>query len=84
MVDRGHRFAADADANTLPEEVHRPPVGRSLSEMLIAGELDAIYSPPRPRYYDPVKGPIVRLFPDIARSSAAISGRPAASRHSTS
>jgi 4,5-dihydroxyphthalate decarboxylase len=33
--------------------------------MLIAGELDAIYSPPRPRHYDPVKGPIVRLFPDI-------------------
>jgi 4,5-dihydroxyphthalate decarboxylase len=50
---------------TLPEGVHRPPVGRSLSEMLIAGELDAIYSPPRPRHYDPVKGPIVRLFPDI-------------------
>ena len=33
--------------------------------MLIAGELDAIYSPPRPRRYDPVEGPIVRLFPDI-------------------
>jgi len=50
---------------TLPEGVHRPPAGRSLSEMLIAGELDAIYSPPRPRDYDPVNGPIVRLFPDI-------------------
>ena len=49
----------------LPEGVHRPPAGRSLSEMLIAGELDAIYSPPRPRRYDPVEGPIVRLFPDI-------------------
>jgi 4,5-dihydroxyphthalate decarboxylase len=50
---------------TLPEGVHRPPAGRSLSEMLIAGELDAIYSPPRPRNYHPVNGPIVRLFPDI-------------------
>ena len=30
----------------LPPGVQRPPVGRSLSEMLIAGELDAIYSPP--------------------------------------
>jgi len=50
---------------TLPEGVHRPPVGRSLSEMLIGGELDAIYSPPRPRQYHPVEGPIVRLFPDI-------------------
>ena len=33
--------------------------------MLIAGDLDAIYSPPRPRHYDPLNGPIVRLFPDI-------------------
>ena len=49
----------------LPEGVHRPAPGRSLSEMLIAGELGAIYSPPRPRRYDPVNGPIVRLFPDI-------------------
>jgi 4,5-dihydroxyphthalate decarboxylase len=49
----------------LPEGVHQAPAGRSLSEMLIARELDAIYSPPRPRRYDPVKGPIVRLFPDI-------------------
>jgi len=49
----------------LPDGVHRPPAGRSLSEMLIAGELDAIYSPARPQRYDPVHGPIVRLFPDI-------------------
>ena len=41
------------------------PEGRALSDMLIAGELDAIYSPPRPRRYHPVDGPIVRLFPDI-------------------
>jgi 4,5-dihydroxyphthalate decarboxylase len=50
---------------TLPEGVHRPPAGRSLSEMLIAEEIDAIYSPSRPRHYDPVNGPIVRLFADI-------------------
>ena len=50
---------------TLPEGVHRPTEGRSLSEMLIVGELDAIYSPPRPQHYDPVNGPIIRLFPDI-------------------
>jgi 4,5-dihydroxyphthalate decarboxylase len=49
----------------LPEGVHRAPAARSLSEMLIAGGLEAIYSPPRPRRYDPVNGPIVRLFPDI-------------------
>jgi 4,5-dihydroxyphthalate decarboxylase len=50
---------------TLPQGVHRPADGRSLSDMLIAGELEAIYSPPRPRYYDPTNGPIVRLFSDI-------------------
>jgi 4,5-dihydroxyphthalate decarboxylase len=50
---------------TLPDGVRAAPEGRALSEMLIAGELDALYSPPRPRRYHPVDGPIVRLFPDI-------------------
>jgi len=50
---------------TLPDGVHAAPQGRSLSEMLVAGELDAIYSPPRPRLYHPIDGPIVRLFSDI-------------------
>jgi len=50
---------------TLPEGVCRPPEGRSLSEMLIAGDLDAIYSPPRPQRYNPADGPIIRLFSDI-------------------
>ena len=49
----------------LPPGVNAPPPGRSLSDMLIAGELDAIYSPPRPEAYHPVKGPITRLFPDF-------------------
>jgi 4,5-dihydroxyphthalate decarboxylase len=50
---------------TLPDGVHAAPQGRALSDMLIAGELDAIYSPPRPRRYHQADGPIVRLFPDI-------------------
>lgn len=50
-------------AYTLPEGVRAAP--RPLSEMLIDGELDAIYSPSRPLRYHPVDGPIVRLFPDI-------------------
>ena len=49
----------------LPQGVHHAPPGRSLSQMLIAGELDAIMSPPRPRDYDPKDGPIIRLFADI-------------------
>jgi 4,5-dihydroxyphthalate decarboxylase len=50
---------------TLPDGVASAPAGRALSEMLISGELDAIYSPPRPRRYHPTEGPIIRLFPDI-------------------
>jgi 4,5-dihydroxyphthalate decarboxylase len=50
---------------TLPAGVEHAPEGRSLSQMLIAGELDAIMSPPRPRRYHPVDGPIVRLIADI-------------------
>jgi 4,5-dihydroxyphthalate decarboxylase len=50
---------------TLPDGVRAAPEGRALSDMLIAGELDAIYSPPRPLRYHPTDGPIVRLFPDI-------------------
>lgn len=50
---------------TLPDGVQSAPPGRALSEMLIAGELDALYSPPRPKRYHPVNGPIVRLFKDV-------------------
>jgi 4,5-dihydroxyphthalate decarboxylase len=50
---------------TLPPGVNAPPKGRSLSDMLIAGELEAIYSPPRPEAYHPTAGPLVRLFPDF-------------------
>ncbi len=49
----------------LPPGVHRVLPGRSLSDMLIAGDLDAVLSPPRPRAYHPTDGPIVRLFADI-------------------
>ncbi len=45
--------------------MHAVPEGRFLVEMLIAGDLDAIYSPPRPSRYDRAAGPIVRLFPDF-------------------
>ena len=33
--------------------------------MLVAGELEAIYSPPHPQAYHPERGPIARLFPDF-------------------
>ena len=47
-----------------PTFVHPAPEGRTLAEMLLAGDLDAIYSPPRPNAYHPVDGPIARLYPD--------------------
>jgi 4,5-dihydroxyphthalate decarboxylase len=49
----------------LPPGVNAAPPGRSLSDMLIAGELEAIYSPPRPLAYHPKTGPIMRLFPEF-------------------
>jgi 4,5-dihydroxyphthalate decarboxylase len=50
---------------TLPPGVKAPAPGRSLSDMLIAGELEAIYSPPRPQAYSPAGGAIARLFPEF-------------------
>jgi len=52
-------------AQTFPPGVRTPAAGRSLAQMLLAGELEAIYSPPRPEAYHPVDGPIARLFPDF-------------------
>jgi len=52
---------------SLPAGVRAPDPGRSLSDMLLAGELEAIYSPPRPQAYHPARGPLARLFPDFRR-----------------
>jgi 4,5-dihydroxyphthalate decarboxylase len=52
---------------TLPPGVRTPPRGRSLADMLVAGELDAIYRPTRPNAYHHLCGPIARLFPDFRR-----------------
>ena len=50
---------------TLPPGVKAPPAGRSLSDMLLADELEAIYSPPRPAAYHPTDGRLARLFPNF-------------------
>ena len=57
--------AQPMDALKLPAGVKTPAPGRSLSDMLLAGDLEAVYSPPRPQAYHPVNGPIARLFPDF-------------------
>src|SRR5437762_484959 len=60
-IEGGWRVRNEPD---LPAGVHTVPAGQSLSDMLVAGEIDAMYSPPRPSRYDRMAGPIVRLFPD--------------------
>ena len=75
---------ATTHLSTLPAGVHQPPEGRCLSEMLIAGELDAIYSPRGRSSTTRSTAQSSGSFPTSARSSATISSRPAASRRSTS
>jgi 4,5-dihydroxyphthalate decarboxylase len=58
-------------SSIVPPGTKTAPEGRSLASMLIAGEIDAITSPPRPNDYHPTKGPIVRLLPDFAAVEAA-------------
>ena len=60
-IDGGYTPRVDP---SLPANAIRPPPGRSLAQMLVAGELDAIYSPSRPLQFDAIDGPIVRLLPD--------------------
>ncbi len=56
---------APARGPDLPGGVVAAPAGRALSDMLRAGELDAIVSPLRPRGFDGTSGHLVRLMPDF-------------------
>ena len=47
----------------LPPNVTDAPADKSLSDLLIEGELDAIFVPLPPKKFHPVEGPIVRLTP---------------------
>jgi len=62
-------WSSPVDPN-LPPGVHAAPAGRSLSDMLLTDELEAIYSPPRPQSYHPDTGRIARLFPEFRRIEA--------------
>jgi 4,5-dihydroxyphthalate decarboxylase len=57
-------WSSPVDPN-LPAGVKTAPAGRSLSDLLLADELEAVYSPPRPQAYHPRTGAIARLFPDF-------------------
>ena len=69
--DRVHWVVGNVDTawSTATQAALPPGVAtageKSLSDLLIAGEIDAIYSPPRPARYHPQNGPISRLFPDF-------------------
>ena len=59
---------ADAPADVrLPEpplpHVTPAPKGSSLSDLLLAGTIDAFFAPLPPRKLHPIDGPIVRVFP---------------------
>jgi 4,5-dihydroxyphthalate decarboxylase len=47
--------------------VRPAPDARSLSELLLAGDIDALFAPLPPRAHDAVNGPIVRVFADFKR-----------------
>jgi 4,5-dihydroxyphthalate decarboxylase len=49
----------------LPPYVTDAPADKSLTDLLSAGDLDAIYVPLPPKKYHPVDGPIVRLVPEF-------------------
>jgi 4,5-dihydroxyphthalate decarboxylase len=48
-----------------PPHVRDAPEGRSLSDLLLAGEIDAVFAPIPLKKYHPVDGPIARLVPDF-------------------
>lgn len=54
-----------APAGDLPPGIEAAPKGRPIAGMLAAGEVDAMWSPPRPRLYHPQNGPLARLFADF-------------------
>lgn len=63
---------AEKVALNLPPEIDIAPVaaGRTLSEMLLAGEIDALYSPRAPRPFQGGDPRVGRLFPDARRAEA--------------
>jgi 4,5-dihydroxyphthalate decarboxylase len=58
--------------STPPEvDVSPIPEGQTLSDMLVTGEIDALYSPRTPRPFAEGRPEVARLFPDSARIEQA-------------
>jgi len=56
---------------TLPPYVRAAPPGRTLREMLLAEEIDALMAPDPPMGFYPTDSPIVRLIPDYPAAERA-------------
>jgi 4,5-dihydroxyphthalate decarboxylase len=48
----------------LPPHVKNAPAKKSLTDLLVAREIDALFAPLPPAAYHPAEGPIVRMIPD--------------------
>ncbi len=48
-----------------PPHVKDAPEGRSLVDLLLAGDVDAVFAPIPPKKYHSIEGPIARLIPDF-------------------
>ena len=57
--------AVPAQVAPLPANVALAPTGKSLSDLLLAGDIDAFFAPLPPKLYAPPNGSIVRLIPDF-------------------
>jgi 4,5-dihydroxyphthalate decarboxylase len=48
-----------------PPHAQQAPEGRSLVDLLIAREIEAVFAPLPPKAFHPMDGPLVRLLPDF-------------------
>ncbi len=54
-----------AQVAPFPATVSAAPAGKSLTDLLLAGDIDAFFAPLPPKLYAPPAGAIVRLMPDF-------------------
>jgi 4,5-dihydroxyphthalate decarboxylase len=65
VVGGADQAAKVSQVAPFPPHVEDAPAGKSLTDLLLAKEIDAMLVPIPPKKYDPVDGPIARLIPDF-------------------
>ena len=58
-------------SDSLPSFVQPVPAGRTLLDMLLLGDLDALMVPVAPKGFSTLQGPVVRLIPDYRLAERA-------------